>query len=299
MTAASTEVVGAARPGILARVGQWWFAPLPRGRIAALRTAVYGFVLLDVFYFRPWVIEHGNVPGELYKPLFIGRILPLPTPTPLVVRVVQVALVVTAIAALTKWFPRVIGFAVFALYLEWMVIAFSYGKVDHDRLAFLVALAVLPTAGPARWGDRTPDPAAGWALRCIQVAVVFTYFGSVFAKLRFGGVNWPTGSTLMRAVIRRGTWLTDPLVNHPAVLKAAQFVLMAFETASPLLLVGGWIGRAMLITAVTFHLVTFAGIEIMFWPHVLCLLAFVPLERLDPRAWRSKMTAATAQPSRT
>ena len=294
MTTTSVEAAPREGPGIVARVGQWWFAPLPRGRIAALRTAVYGFVLLDVFFFRPWVIEHGNVPGELYKPLFIGRVLPLPTPTPLVARTVQVALVVTAVAALTRWLPRVVGFAVFALYLEWMVVAFSYGKVDHDRLAFLVALAVLPTAGPAKWGDRTPDPAAGWAIRWIQVAVVFTYFGSVFAKLRFGGLNWATGSTLMRAVIRRGTSLADPFVNHPAVLRAAQFVLMAFETASPLLLVGGLIGRVMLITAVAFHLVTFAGIEIMFWPHVLCLLAFVPLERLDPRAWLANATGRAA-----
>jgi hypothetical protein len=23
----------------------------------------------------------------------------------------------------------------------------------------------------------------------------------------------------------------------------------------------------------------------MFWPHVVCLLSFLPLERLNPRAW--------------
>lgn len=268
---------------IFSHINQWWFAPLPRGRVAALRTAVYSFVLFDVFFFRPWVIHHGTVPGELYNPLMIDRLMPFSTPTPLLARFVQIALVLAAGAALTQRLPRLLGFSVFVLYLEWMLIAFSYGKVDHDRLAFLIALAVLPTAGPARWGDTTSDSAAGWAIRWIQVGVVLTYFGSVFAKLRFGGVNWVTGSTMLRAVIRRGTSLADPLVNHPAILRVAQFLLVAFEIASPLMLLGGWVGQAVFIAAVTFHLVTFAGIEIMFWPHVVCLLAFLPLERLRPK----------------
>jgi hypothetical protein len=161
----------------------------------------------------------------------------------------------------------------------------SYGKVDHDRFAFLVALAVLPTARPARWGDKTKDEAAGWAVRCIQVAVVLTYFLSVFAKLRFGGPEWLTGATLIRAVIRRGTFLSDPLLEVPWVLQAAQWALVAFELASPLLLVPGAVGRRFLIAAVAFHIVTFSTITIIFLPHVVCLFAFVPLERLDPERW--------------
>jgi hypothetical protein len=47
--------------------------------------------------------------------------------------------------------PRLLGWTIFVLYFEWMIIAMSYGKVDHDRFAFLVALAVLPTVAP--WGS--------------------------------------------------------------------------------------------------------------------------------------------------
>ena len=68
------------------------------------------------------------------------------------------------------------GAAVALLYLQWMIIAFSYGKVDHDRFAFLVALFALATVGRARYGDRTRSEAAGWALRVTQLAVVATYF---------------------------------------------------------------------------------------------------------------------------
>jgi hypothetical protein len=267
------------------RLVRWWFDPIPRGRVAALRTFVYAFVLADVFIVRPWVSIHGQLPVELYEPLFIARFLPLPAPTPLVVAVLQGALVVATLLALTGRWPRVAGAVVFFLYLGWMLTAFSYGKVDHDNVAFLVALAVLPTAGKARWGDMRPDEASGWAIRCVQVAVVMTYFASVFAKLRFGGVNWVTGSTFLRAVIKRGTSLAEPLAAYPLALKAGQVALVAFELLSPLLLVRGRIGRLMLATALAFHVIAFLGIGIMFWPHVVCLLSFLPLERLNPRLW--------------
>ena len=80
----------------------------------------------------------------------------------------------------------------------------SYGKVDHDRIAFLVALAVLPTIGRARFRDRRRSEAAGWAMAAVLVAVMLTYFLAAWAKIRFGGWDWPTGSTLTRAVLRRG-----------------------------------------------------------------------------------------------
>ena len=272
---------------LLERVSEWWFTPLPRGRVAVLRTAVYAFIWLDVLLIRPWVFDHGTVPGDLYQPLFVGRWLPLPTPTPLVTIGIAVALLASAAVAAAGRGVRLAGAAAFCLYLEWMLIAFSYGKVDHDRFAFLVALAVLPTVGPARWGDRTSDPATGWAVRSIQVAVVATYFLASFAKLRFGGLGWVNGATLTRAVLRRGTFLVQPLLQSPWVLKAGQYGIMAFELASPLLLlIPRRIGYIMLAAAVAFHLVTFAAIEIIFHPHTLCLLSFLPLERLSsPVDW--------------
>jgi hypothetical protein len=124
-----------------------------------------------------------------------------------------------------------------------MVIAFSYGKVDHDRLALLVALAVLPTVGRARASDLTPDERAGWALRCIQLAVVATSVLAVGAKLRFGGLEWVGGATLVRAVVHRGTPLAEPLMELPWVLQAAQAALVALELSAPLMLVRGRVGR--------------------------------------------------------
>lgn len=265
-------------------IGRWWFHPVGKGRIAALRTILYSFIFVDVLLTTSWVASHAAVPGELYRPLVVGRLLPLPTPGPLLVPTVKWLLLGCALIAAFNKFPRLLGAAVFVLYFEWMVIAMSYGKVDHDRFAFLVALAVLPTVGKARWGDRTPDEGAGWAVRCIQVAVVVTYFLSVFAKLRFGGIEWLNGATLMRAVIRRKTFISEPLLDYPWVLRATQYGIVFFELLSPLLLARGRLGRLVLVGAVLFHLVTFATIGIIFLPHVMCLLSFLELEKLTPQS---------------
>jgi hypothetical protein len=271
------------------RAASWWFEPVARGRIAALRTILYLFIFVDVLLTTAWVARHALVPGELYDPLLIGRLLPLPIPGPVLVAVVEILLLVAAaIGATGKW-PRAAGVAVALLYLEWMVIAFSYGKVDHDRFAFLVALAVLPTVGPARLRDRTKDNASGWAVRAIQVAVVLTYLLAAFAKFRFGGFDWATGATLMRSVIRRGTDLGGVLVQVPWLLVATQWFIIVFELASPLLLVPGRVGRSMLIVCVVFHILTYAAISIVFLPHVMCLLAFLPVENATlPRPLRSR-----------
>ena len=263
----------------------WLFAPAPLARLAVLRLLVYGFVPVDVLLTTPWVAAHGDLPASSYAPLLVGRLLHLPTPTPLLVDVVQVALLGCALAALTGRAPRLLGTAVLLLYAEWMVIAMSYGKVDHDRFGYLVALAVLPTVGAARLRGPDRSEAAAWALRCVQLAVVATYFLSAFAKLRFGGTEWPSSGVFTWALLRRGHDWAMPLLDVPELLVAAQWGILVMELGSPLLLLVGdrlrWAGVAGLLG---FHLVTFASIGIIFLPHLVAMAALLPLERLVPAA---------------
>ena len=261
----------------------WLLSPLPLARVAWLRTLVYLFVPLDVLLTTPWVARHDTAPASLYRPLQLDRLLSLPAPSSLLVHLVEIALLACSLAAATGRLPRLLGTAVFVLYLEWMLIAFSYAKVDHDRFAFLVALAVLPTAGLATRRDRGSSEAAGFALRVTGLAVVVTYLLSVVAKARFGGglEHWLASAVFVRAVLRRGTVLGTPLLGHTWALHAGQYVLVVLELASPLLLVLR--GRALhLLVAgyVVFHLMTWASIGIVFLPHLVCLLALLPLEQL-------------------
>lgn len=271
-----------------AAVNGWWFAPVPRARIAAFRVLVYVFLPLDVLLLRPWGAAHGYVDADLYRPLLIGRLLPLPTPTPTLVFVIQYGMVAMAIGLLVliardrahrlqAW----LGAGAFLFYLQWMVISFSYGKVDHDRFAFLVALAVLPTAGRAALRDMTPSPAAGWALRMVQVGVVATYFLAAVAKVRFGGWGWVNSTTIARAVIRRGTMFADPLLQMPWTLQLSQWFIVILEFVSPVLLfVRPKVQQYVVAFLVSFHVMTFLMIRIIFMPHVVCLAAFLPLERV-------------------
>jgi hypothetical protein len=265
---------------------RWLFAPVPKGRIAAFRTLVYLFVAADLVIFTPWVRHHADTPGELYQPLLVGRLLPLPTPTAALVHTVFWLLLVTALAAATGRAPRLLGWTVFALYFEWMVVAMSYGKVDHDRVGLLVALAALATVGRARHGDPERTEAGGWALRVTQIAVICTYFLAAWAKLRFGGVDWVTSSVLARAIIRRGTDLADLIAQVPHLLIVAQAGIIAFELASPLIfaLPQRWKNRAVAFFG-SFHLATFATITISFLPHLVAMTSFLPLEKVRPVCW--------------
>ena len=265
----------------LGAVRGFWTRPVPLARIAVFRTIAYLFVPVDVFLTTAWVSAHADVPTAYYQPLVIGQLLPLPTPTPTVVLVVQWALVATALAAATGRAPRLLGSAVFLLYLEWMVIAMSYGKVDHDRIAYLVALAVLPTIGVARWRDRRSSEAAGWAMAAVFVTVMLTYFLAAWAKMRFGGWDWATGSTITRAVIRRGTVLSEWTLDVPGLLTAAQWGMLVVEFAAPLmLLVRSDRARvALVVFLLGFHLMVFGGLRIIFLPHCVAILSIVPWER--------------------
>jgi hypothetical protein len=264
----------------------WLLRPAPLARIAVLRAVAYLFIPDDVLLTTPWVTPHARVPGALYQPLLLGRTLHLPTPGGWV-EVLRWLLVATALVAATGRFPRLLGWLIALLYLEWMVVAFSYGKVDHDRVGFLVLLFVLPTVGRARLRDTQLSEAAGWAISMTTLAVTATYFLSAWAKLRFGGLDWVNGATLTRAVVRRGTWLSTPLLDHAWVLHAFQYVLLGVELlVSPLLLVR-WRDERVLWLLVggfyVFHLMTFLTISIVFLPHCVALLALLPLERLAVR----------------
>lgn len=282
-------------------VSGWLFTPAPLARIAWLRVVAYLFVPVDVLLTTPWVVDHAHVPASLYQPLRIARLLHLPAPGPWV-EVLHVLLVlgalVCALAAARDRLPALAGWALATGYLAWMLVAFSYGKVDHDRFGFLVLLFVLPTVGRAGLRDRGATGTAGWALQVTALAVVATYTLSALAKLRFGGVEWVDGATLTRAVVRRGTPLATPLLDHTWILHAFQYVLVVVELAvAPLLLVR-WRRPQVtwLLTAgfLAFHLMTFVTISIVFLPHCIALLALLPLERLSRRPAAAPLERAPA-----
>ena len=288
----------------------WWFPALPLRRVALLRTLLHLFVVLDAWRITTWPLAHGDVPAELYRPVLLFRLLHVPAPAPPVTHLALGVLTASALVVAAGRLPRLAGAVCAAAYLYWLGNAFGYSKIDHDHLALLVALCVLPTVGPTRagGGDRGGDggdggagvrsEAAGWALRCVQVAAVCTYFLAALAKVRFGGWDWAGGAVFTWAFSRRGGGLGELLLSVPHLVVAMQWVVLLAEFASPVVL---WLrGRALAAWLVfwgLFHLGTYLTIGIHFLPTAVCLLAFVPLERVLPQL-RGRAQAAVPPGSR-
>ncbi len=274
---------------------RFWFPAVPAARLEWFRRILYAYLWIDVWVTTGFVRAHGSVDTDLYQPLLIARVLPLPVPTDLVVTVTMGIVLAGALLGITGRAPRLAGTVTALAYLQWMVIAFSYGKVDHDRLPIVVALFVVATVGRTEVSDRAGSAAAGWALRMVQVGVVAVYFLSVVAKVRYGGWLWANSATLTQALVRRGTTVGRDLLAQPDLLVAAQWATVVFEATSVALLVR-W--RARWIwwwSAVVFHVVTYALLSIAFFPQLVCLLAFVPLEQLPPsRSGRSPVAPGGA-----
>ena len=260
-----------------------WLA-LPIARVAVLRRVLAVFCVFDMAFLTQDVFSHAGGPTALYQPLLLRRVLHLPVPSENYVHVLAAVIVVAAVVVALGRLPVAAGVVLALGFLDWVSIGFSYAKIDHDHFALVVALFALPTAGRASLRDTRTGEAAGAALRMVQVACVATYFLSTWAKFRFGGWNWATGATFAWAMQRRGTGLGDLLAQHPALLRLGQWGVLGLELASPTLLFvrRRWaaIGAAVFMG---FHLATWLTTRIHFLPLVVCLLAFMPLERL-PRA---------------
>ncbi|HEU4541102.1 MAG TPA: hypothetical protein VFR23_08235 [Jiangellaceae bacterium] len=277
---------------MMRRVIDWWITPIPLARIAFLRIAVYLFLIYDVLRLSNDVIPQGYAP-ELYDPTFLARFFQLPAPTPEVGQALRVIIVVGTIIVASGRLPRIGGWIVAAAFQVWLLYSIGFGYVYHDHMALAIACWVLPTVGRAGFHDQRESEAAGWAIRCIQLAVVLTYFGSAFMKwIRAGSpITWANSSVFTWAIMRRGSDLARWTLEQPMILRAVQWLIILAEFASPIVLfLRGRLLAFAIVFFLSFHLMTFLALGIHFLPTVICWLAFMPLERLVP--WAQRHTAA-------
>ncbi|QXJ20107.1 hypothetical protein AGRA3207_000758 [Actinomadura graeca] len=310
MTAAATPE--APRPALAAEPapaprrtpwGRWWYGPVPRARIAWLRILGYGFLPFDMLLLTSSSMAHARLPADLYQPVRLARWLHLPAPTPGAMHALLVVTIAAGLVAATgRVLPRLTGYVTACGYLWWVTISMSYGKVDHDHLALVIALFVLPGVGRAGIGDRRGCEASAWSVRCVQVSVVAAYFLSAWAKVRIGGFpQWQNGATVQWALSRRGTPFGRSFIGYPLLLRISQWFMFLAEAASPaLLFLRGRPLYLLVLFFAGFHAVTYALMTIHFLPHAIWLAAFLPLERLTgllPARWRGHAAEPASQPS--
>lgn len=275
--------------GVASAVQRYWFPALPAARLAVFSRIIHLTVLLTVFRFDRWVADHAFAPRPFWQPVAVARWVGLPAPTPGTMALLQWVIGVSAVVAIIGVGPivwrRAVNLVVACSYLTWVVWAFSFSKVDHDRLTIVVALfvlAIVPGVG------RGPDRLAGWALRTVQVAFVLAYPLSAFTKLRKSGIGWISSAVFARAIVRRGSEFGDWFADRPSLLRAGQAAFITFEFLAVFALRRtGRLRVIVLVGVVALHLFTYAAVGIHFLPHTICITAFLPLERLHPR-WRAE-----------
>lgn len=257
----------------------WWFPSVPLERVHVFRTLIYLYIPLDIVTSK-WVMHHGLIPPEWYEPLWIARVLHVPAPTRISTALAAGSLIVLPLVGLLGRARGLVGPAIALLYLYWCFVAFTYGKVDHDRIALLTALTVLCTVP---WRGSGRDERAGWALSMVQMSFMLTYVLAGATKLLVAGPGWVTSTTIERAITRRSPF-ADVLLHAPRpMFFAIQFVILAFELSAPLMLLRNRLGRTYVWGAIVFHIASLIGVTIYFRSHLVCVLAFLPLERLADR----------------
>ena len=271
--------------------------PVSLARIAWLRLVIYLYVVFDVLVVVRDPIAHGQVPVELYHPLIGRELLGFPQPSPVYVQVLRAVLLASALIAATGRLPRLAGGICAVAMFDWMSNAFSYSKIDHDHYALMIALCVLPTVGRARFSDTAVvSEAVGWVVRTIQMSAVSIYFLSAWAKMRFGTWGWANGATLIWALTRRPNGIAPWIGSHPALTHTLQWIMLIAEFLSPLLLwARGQALRLGLAFFLVFHASTYYLLRIHFLPLVVCLTAFMPMERI-PAWWARRRQAGSAHP---
>jgi hypothetical protein len=276
----------------------YWFESVPAERVAVFSRIIHVVVLFTVFRTDRWVAQHAYAPEEFYQPVAIARLVGLPAPDPGTMTALQWVLGVSAVVAIVgvgslAW-RRFVNLVVACSYLTWILWAFSFAKVDHDRLTIIVTLfvlAIVPGVGHGR------DRLAGWGLRTVQVVFILAYPLSAIAKLRRSGLDWISSAVFARAIVRRGSVVGDWFVERPQLLRAGQAAFIAFEFLAVLALRrAGRIRSAVLVGIVLLHLFTYMAVGIHFLPHTICITAFLPLERLHPR-WRAERHAEAEPPA--
>ena len=271
--------------GFGARWRRYWFDPVSVERLDVFARIIAVVVAYTAASKDGWAAQHVDAPAAFYQPVLLARIIHLGPPTATTLLIVRAVVVIAAVWMVTRRAPRAAAATALVSYTIWLLWAFSWSKVDHDRLTIVVALLVLaltPRTGPA------VERLSGWALRMVQVVFVLAYPFSAWGKIRFGGWGWMNSVIFSASIVRRGTWIGDHLLSAPRLLVLAQWSFIIFEVATVVLLfprAPKWMRYSALVGVLLLHGMTFLMIGISFLPHTICITAFFPLEHLS-RRWR-------------
>jgi HTTM domain len=282
-------------------------SPAPATRLAAFRVLTGTFAVVYLVVRLPHLLDAAHFDPVRFRP--VGPLRPLDTaPSPGVATAAVVLGIVLGVAYTVGWRFRATGPAFAVLLLFVLSLRNSWGQIFHvDNLLLLHVLIVGLSPAAAAWSldaRRRPPPTApdvrfGFPLRLAAVVTVCTYVVTGWAKLRYAGLDWLSGDTLLHQIAfdnARKKVLGDefspfaaPALGHPWLFRPMGPITLLVELAAPVALLGRRAAAVWSSVAWVFHV----GILALMWiafPYPLTGIAFAPffrLERAVPRlgAW--------------
>lgn len=285
------------------RIADWWFAPAPAERLAALRMLVGAFALVWVGGRLAESYAVAKLGAAHWRPTGVVRLLDAPLP-PAVTLAIGIAACVLLAAFTLGAFYRITA-PLAALALLWaLTYRNSFGMIFHTEnllVMHVIALACAPAADAwsidrRRSGPRpVPDAGYGWPLRLLAAITVATYLLAGIAKLRIAGFDWLDGEQLRNQIavdnLRKALLgdsiapLATPFLDHPSGFTIFSVLTIVLEVGAPIALVHPRIGRLWALSAWSFHVGVVLLMNIWF-PYPLLGLAYAPLLRCErPFAW--------------
>ncbi len=272
------------------RLADWWFAPAPAERLAALRILIGSYALVYVAVRLPELVGVARYGRTQFHPVGITRVLDAPLP-PSVVLALALATCLL-LAAFVAGFAFRATAPLAALALLWtLTYRNAWGQVFHTEnllVLHVIALALAPAADAWAVGaPRGPAPAGyGWPIKLLAALTAATYVLAGIAKLRIAGFDWLDGELLRNQIaidnLRKALLgdhvapLAHLVLDHPSPLVVFSAAALVIELGAPLALAGRRLGYAWALAAWGFH----AGVVLLmniWFPYPLVGLAFLPL----------------------
>jgi hypothetical protein len=275
------------------RFAEWWFAPAPVERLAALRILIGGYALIYVAARLPELLGVARYGRSNFHPIGIVRALDAPLPAS-----VALALAITTCVLLVAF---VVGFRyrvtapLAALALLWtLTYRNAWGQIFHTENLLVLHVIVLALAPAANaWAIDRPRPSAagfGWAIKLLAALTAATYVLAGIAKLRIAGADWLDGELLRNHIavdnLRKALLgdfiapLAHPFLDHPGPLVVFSVMTLVIELGAPLALLDRRIAYVWALGAWGFHVGVVLMMNIWF-PYPLLAIAFLPLVRAE------------------
>ncbi len=287
----------------LRSLADWWFAPAPAQRLAALRIAIGAFALVWVGGRVGEIYQLSMLPDDHFVPVGIIKLLgaPLPPTVVLGLALATCGLLVCFIAG----FGYGITAPLAAVAVLWTLsYRNSWGMAFHTEnllVLHVIALACAPAADvwaidASRTPVRTPPASGyGWAIKLLVALTAATYMLAGIAKLRIAGFGWVDGELLRNQIaidnLRKALLgdavapLATPFLDHPSAFTAFCALTLVLELGAGVALFGGRVARMWAATAWGFHLGVVLLMNIWF-PYPLFGIAFLPLLAAErPFSW--------------